>query len=340
MYKILLVDDEDLEREALRIIISNRIDEVEIVGEASFGEEAIEMSERFDPDMILMDIKMPGMDGLKATEIIKSKDENKVVIIISAYDDFRFAQKAVRVRADDYLLKPVRPDDIIGLLKKYKNKKYSINNSIQELLTNIYECNYKKSKDILKEIIEYFREIYTIDNLEYIKKLGKDTANKMINVLKQMGLNYMDICKKSNYNQRLSYAINIYGVAECLQDILGEVFDEIIKSKTSYKNNELNCALNYIEKNLKDNITLQDVSKYVNLSNSYLSRLFKKELNINFVKYIALRRIEESKYMLKNTNISINDIAFDMGYNEPNYFCRVFKKIEGLTPTQYRVNSK
>jgi len=103
-------------------------------------------------------------------------------------------------------------------------------------------------------------------------------------------------------------------------------------------NQEVENALEYIENNFKGSISLDEVSKYINLTPSYVSKLFKKKLGVNFNRYLAVRKIKEAKRMLKEENANINEIAFNIGYNEPNYFCKVFKKIEGITPTQYRQN--
>ncbi|MCT4509109.1 MAG: response regulator [Tepidibacter sp.] len=342
MYKILLADDEYLEREALKIIISNQVKKAQVIGQACSGKEAVEISERLNPDMILMDIKMPEMNGLEAAEIIRNKDENTIIIILSAYDEFQYAQKAIRVRAHDYLLKPVRPDKIVELVEKYINNKEGdfINDKVQDLLNSIKNNYYKKSKDVLKQIINHFSKIYNRNNIEYIRMLANDIAYKMVYNLNQIDLNNTNISENLNYKQSLSYAFDVCDIGDCLLKLLDEIFNEIINNKQLYKSDDLNCALNYIEKNFKNNLTLNQLSKHVNLSSTYLSKLFKQEMNVNFIKYINLRRIEEAKEILKNTKTCINDIAFDLGYNEPNYFCRVFKKIEGVTPTQYRNNLK
>ncbi|NLM03550.1 MAG: response regulator, partial [Clostridiales bacterium] len=87
MYKILLVDDEALEREALRIIIERGFSNVEVVGEARFGSEAIILDGKLNPDIILMDIKMPGINGIEATYTIKNRNRDKYIIILTAYDE-------------------------------------------------------------------------------------------------------------------------------------------------------------------------------------------------------------------------------------------------------------
>ncbi|MGL5313258.1 MAG: PocR ligand-binding domain-containing protein [Peptostreptococcaceae bacterium] len=99
---------------------------------------------------------------------------------------------------------------------------------------------------------------------------------------------------------------------------------------------EIEKAIEYIENNIKRPITLDDVASHINLSTHYLSKLFKKEMDVNFITYLTERRIEIAKEMLLDPNIPIVNIAVDLSYNQPNYFSKVFKKTVGLTPTEYR----
>ena len=125
MAKIMIVDDEVLERNALKVILKN-LENIEIVAEACNGREAIELDKKYNPDLIIMDIKMPGIDGCKATEIIKSNNKDKIIIMLSAYDDFDLVRKALTLGVDEYILKPFNP-------QKLKN---IINNNIVNLKIN------------------------------------------------------------------------------------------------------------------------------------------------------------------------------------------------------------
>jgi two-component system response regulator YesN len=98
----------------------------------------------------------------------------------------------------------------------------------------------------------------------------------------------------------------------------------------------LASALNYIRENHKNNISLEDVSQHIYISPYYLSHLFKEELGITFVEYLTKVRIEEAKKLLKNSSMSIVAIASEVGYEDASYFSKVFKKMTGLSPNQYR----
>ncbi|MBS4197167.1 response regulator [Lederbergia citri] len=120
MYRILLVDDEAIERMALKKIIISWKDA--IIEEAENGRMAIVKAAEFRPDIIFMDIKMPGIDGLEATEEIKKLDNAVKVIMVTAFEAFEYARHAVRLGVNDYLLKPSSDQEIIEVLTKVTNQ--------------------------------------------------------------------------------------------------------------------------------------------------------------------------------------------------------------------------
>jgi YesN/AraC family two-component response regulator len=117
---------------------------------------------------------------------------------------------------------------------------------------------------------------------------------------------------------------------------LFEVIDEMFKRKGIQTCPHLSKVFSYVDDNINNEISLNSASSHAGLSISYLSRVFKKRLGTNFAKYVSLKKIKRSKQILKYSEMTINDIAFELGYNEVNYFCKVFKKTEHITPSQYR----
>jgi YesN/AraC family two-component response regulator len=118
LYKLLIVEDEALERRALRIIINKNFNNIDILGDAKTGLDAIQLARKFKPDIILMDIEMPEASGLEAQEAILEFLPNVTTIILSAYDDFQFAQTAIRLKVFDYILKPAKPVVLSDVLAK------------------------------------------------------------------------------------------------------------------------------------------------------------------------------------------------------------------------------
>ena len=95
-------------------------------------------------------------------------------------------------------------------------------------------------------------------------------------------------------------------------------------------------STNYINHNYADEITLKSISELMNVSAVYLSRLFRRELNTTFVNYLTLVRVERAKRLMSFGNNRIADIAKSVGYSDEKYFCRVFKKVTGKPPSEYK----
>ena len=111
--KVLIVDDEQLARDRL-VRMLNDIPGYEVVGQAGNGMQAVEKCEASQPDVVLLDIRMPGMDGLEAARHMAVMDEPPAVVFCTAYEEH--AVEAFKVQAVGYLLKPVRRDDLIDVL--------------------------------------------------------------------------------------------------------------------------------------------------------------------------------------------------------------------------------
>lgn len=117
MLKLLIVDDERIERSALRMIIERFLPEIRVVGEAENGRVAVELAEQLRPDVITMDIKMPGIDGTEAVSLIHNRFPAIRFIMMSAFDTFEYARKVMRYGVREYLLKPYRKDQIVEVIR-------------------------------------------------------------------------------------------------------------------------------------------------------------------------------------------------------------------------------
>jgi len=120
--------------------------------------------------------------------------------------------------------------------------------------------------------------------------------------------------------------------------VLDTFMDTVYETKKVRNAKSLGEALKYIRENYNKDITLEDVARNVYISPYYLSHLFKEELNITFLEYLTMVRMEEAKKLLKDTSLSIVAIASQVGYEDASYFSKVFKKYVGISPAQYRKN--
>lgn len=116
MIRVLLADDQPLVREGFRRVIS-RAEGLGIVGEAANGAEAVDAARRLDPDVVVMDIRMPVMDGLSATEAILARDDRVRVLVLTTFDLDEYVFRALRAGASGFLLKDTPLDDLVAAIR-------------------------------------------------------------------------------------------------------------------------------------------------------------------------------------------------------------------------------
>lgn len=217
MYKLLIADDESIIRKGIKKLVNyDKLNITEVL-EAEEGQEAIDLANTHQPDIVLMDINMPEMDGLTAAKIIKENNPNVYLIILTGYDYFEYAQTAIRAKVDEYLLKPISKKDIEYILK----------NAIDQ--------------------IDHLRKGQSIKNIEQTETIEIDEENKQIkeyieeNLFDiELSLNKMaeDIGYNSNY---LSVLVKkIYGIP--FQDYINKKRMEkakILLLSTDMKNYEI-----------------------------------------------------------------------------------------------------
>jgi DNA-binding NarL/FixJ family response regulator len=114
--KILIADDHAVLREGMRQLLEHEKD-MEVVGEANDGEEAVAMAAELKPDVALMDIVMPKLSGVEATKLIKKQSPATCVLILTAYSDIRYILGLLEAGASGYLLKSARSDEIVGAIR-------------------------------------------------------------------------------------------------------------------------------------------------------------------------------------------------------------------------------
>ncbi|WP_066069126.1 response regulator transcription factor [Neobacillus soli] len=523
MLKILIVDDEVLERTALTKIINGSLEDVIVIGEAPNGRKAIEMAQEHRPDIIFMDIKMPGIDGVQAVKAIKKFDPSIRFIMVSAFNTFEYAKEVMQQGVKEYILKPSRKQDILAGLQrvsdeiKEERKLVEERQSLREnldravsiaqkewvsslLLNQVQDITFDEwgqllgveitsgyimlfsllpmgeaelsasekhnwylwLKDVLKSVVKkqemmigpitdsqvpvLFLYKKAMEKIHY-----KTTAQKVIENLNShfcnipiraelrigVGLPYnhahelnqsyheavtalqqllktptrrylfavkqgpgeipsvsgvleiekklLDAVRQGDVNQVLfifdSFATKLAANKELKESLVKKSFDELFilvsrmlhdlgisyermpavdvtedlavifeKGKAHllavvhhvqvWRNNHakgmLHKAKEYIENHYADSITLELVAEYVELSPFYFSKLFKDRFGMTFIDYLTELRINHAKIEMVDQGKSLKEICFSIGYKDPNYFSRVFKKQTGLSPTDFR----
>lgn len=177
MVKLFLVEDEIIMRNGIKNNIDWEVEGIEFVGEASDGELAYPQIQKLKPDILVTDIKMPFMDGLELTELVRKDFPDMKIIILSGYDDFSYAQKAVSLNVTEYLLKPITPKKLLESIRKEVEK---IEKSRQSEEYNDLTEEVKKERRVLEKQI-FFRklirnEFQMTEALEKGKELGMELS--------------------------------------------------------------------------------------------------------------------------------------------------------------------
>ncbi|HET8843087.1 MAG TPA: response regulator, partial [Ktedonobacteraceae bacterium] len=140
--KILIADDESLARVTLRSMLQELPIGVELLDDATNGEELIDLVKRHEPDMVFVDIRMPRLNGLEAMKAVKRFAPNARWFILTGFSEFSYAQEALRMGAADYLLKPVSPQDLIRAVtevtNEHKKRLLLLNQQFEHELTGLF----------------------------------------------------------------------------------------------------------------------------------------------------------------------------------------------------------
>ena len=149
LYKVILVDDEEEVREAIRKRINWEEIGFEVAGTAENGEEALELAESCEPDVVMTDIQMPFMDGLTLLKKLKEKIPDLRSVIFSGYDDFEYAKEAIRLEAEEYILKPVDAEELKNIFIRIRER---LDEQIKQR-RNVEQLSkyYEESRPIMKE---------------------------------------------------------------------------------------------------------------------------------------------------------------------------------------------
>lgn len=235
--RVLLVDDEIMIREGFKHLFDWEAHDCQVVGEAADGMEAMNQIDALQPDIVIMDINIPIMNGLKVIQCSRMKHPEIAFVIVSGYDDFSYCREALRLKITDYILKPVNYEEFGACIDNLK--------------------------------IALFRQ-------------------------------------------------------------------QIPQEETQGEERPIMAITRYLQEHLSEDISLSVLADEFHLSAQYISQLFKSEIGVNFLAYLTNIRMERAKKLLLSTALPIGEISEQLGFGDYRVFTKVFKKSEGVTPSQYR----
>lgn len=149
--KVLIIDDHPLFRQGIRWSLEDATD-IEVVGEAENGQEAIRLTERTTPDVVLVDINLPGLNGLEVARVIKRREPRIGIIVLSVYEDDDQLFQAIKVGAAAYSSKDVNPENLLYFIREVARGKYLINDAVLS------------KPNVATRVLHQFRELAATDD--------------------------------------------------------------------------------------------------------------------------------------------------------------------------------
>ncbi|ADL41472.1 two component transcriptional regulator, AraC family [Caldicellulosiruptor obsidiansis OB47] len=266
----------------------------------------------------------------KLQKIIKAKTDAEIQIGLSSlcnlYDDFEeaFYESYSNIISDDN-------QDVTDLYVEIEIMEKRLLNSLLKT-TNIIQKQQQISELIKKYITAYginqarYKVILFV--IQLLIEINIKESAKAIHVMEKFLKDIITIDNENELTQKSS---------EIIQIIISEA---AIQKKTYSSSNIVSQAIEYIKNNFKRNISLEEMSQVLNISPYYFSKIFKKSVGINFKEYLIKMKIEHAQKLLIETNMPIKEIAYEVGFDDPNYFIKAFKKYTGSTPASVRNRNK
>lgn len=312
----------------------------------------------------------------RCIELISIIWEEQIVCLINSEDpEFTEVKKQLnRMKVDIANLKDIfqKVNVIVGFGEVYNQLKH-INTNIEKAEMAIldrfiskgsYIIEYKETSSnegVVTDIIDssmkdrllsYF-ETLAIDKIlneltdlvvifekeAYNSKLIYDCYNELIDIIlfgAKQYLNRDSLPDTTWFRKQYKKFYTLEDMFDWLKGWITEEYDRYMKLKTNRDSKPIRLAKQYINENYNKTITLEEVSSIIGFNPAYFSSMFKKETGQNFIDYITKIRINNAKYYLLQTDLNVEDIAADVGYSDTKYFTKLFKKLTGLNPSEYR----
>ncbi|AYV65569.1 MULTISPECIES: response regulator transcription factor [Niallia] len=333
IWNVLIADDEPIIREGIRNVIDWSALQMNVIAEAEDGEEAIELSLMHSVDILLIDINMPIANGLMVIKQVKAKLPDCQIIIITGYDEFKYAQEAVRLNVFDYLLKPIDPDHLMGLLNKIKmelvevNKKRALLDRTSEQFTKnlpTLQHNFfrewiggKLTNEEIKEQLAFYylntsipKQLVVISCLEFLE-------NKSILSEKEKG----EIQESLKYHILLFLKHKEIGYFHDESGLIALIIWQTITNEVALQLEE------YIRKELKMSIAIyinNNEVDYKQLFSLYKNckEMIQKEMNISPIVRRAKSIID---HQYADSSLSLEKVAITLQVS-PVYLSRLMKQ--------------
>ena len=345
MIRVLIADDEQRIRDGLATTIPWAELGMVVVGTAAHGEAALALARQTLPQIILTDVRMPRMDGIEFLKQVKAFLPRVRVVILSGYDDFAYAQQAVKLGVSDYLVKPVGAEEIqrvmmslaVGIASEPVESppvsKTAAHSGVPPLLSRAV-CRGDDTSAY--RVLGEWRSLNPSTDLETVRNRAIAVIDTLIQDLRREGFEFREGISPSAAGAH-STILNLDkpdAVEAWLDAQLGDLLSFVLRSLKNNHTLLIQRALEFIETRFTGPLTVDQVSAAVGLSPNYFSHLFKKVRGQGFKDHLNALRIEKAKKLLSAGGIKVYEVAHMVGFSDYKYFSAVYKKLTGSGPTR------
>ncbi|WP_256762391.1 response regulator [Cohnella sp. WQ 127256] len=361
MYKVMIVDDEPWSRKVIKQLGEWDMLQLTIVGEAEDGLESLRMIDELSPDIVVTDMRMPGIDGVDLLKALKEQHPFLKIIVMSGYDDFVYLKQAIHSQAKDYLLKPVDPDELnaalaqcVRELQQTKQISAMPRNTPLLMTDSIVLDQYLEYRHL---VYGYLLDLNAVGVSQTLTALQHflDSEHFESSRLKEIGHDFMQMLEHFVATSELELEWSLWiaqlappklpeeSVEQSVIEMIGRIggiykqaIDFVQEARKKRSKLDMSEVLAYINRNYKNTISLETLADYFYISKEHLSRSFKTFSGETVTDYIIRRRMEKAKQLIVEHKLSIKHAAEMTGYMDVAYFYRVFKKHYGFAPGELR----
>lgn len=359
-YSVVIIDDEPWTREVVKRLGRWKELGLTIVGEASDGDLGLEMIRELRPDVILTDVRMPYLSGVELVRALREENNDALVIFFSGYDDSSYIRSALRLGAADYLLKPIKPNELNERLEKcvealdaaargknaavatapgfidaaWAKPFYALCGELRLALQSGDPAAVKKKLADIKRLLQknegdtprsssLIQVYYAI--MGTLQRYISDSGYSVDEVFGRRDTTFVF--------GRESTSAALFSDTQALLCLAVERVAELTRNSTKLN---LDAVREFVKEHYTRGITLEETASHFFVTKEYLSKAFKTKFGEGFTEYVTKLRMERALRLMCEYDIQIKDIGPGVGYQDTAHFYRVFKKHFGFTPGQMR----
>ncbi|MBO7709722.1 MAG: response regulator [Lachnospiraceae bacterium] len=367
MFNLMIVDDDETLLEGMVTAVDWNKLGFQVIFAAKDGVEALEALEKMPCDVLMTDIRMGRMDGLELVKQVSEKFTDMSFVMMSAYDDFSYAQQAMRLGVEDYLLKPInlnQLDETMRRLHARLAKSRDEREKVERIQDRMKGFGQMDDQDYLRatspqyaSLVDHIVKLTLMGNWKdasaYADRLEKKLTGtgegaflamlSSVNLLVsraelEESLNDDQLSSLHNMQEQIIIADSCPAGMAILRKTLESLAREIGLSANDIPA-LMERAAAYVDAHYaRSDLRLGEVAAYVGLSTNYFSSLFTRHMGTSFSEYLIARRMRQAQLLMSSTEKKTYEIARMVGYENPAYFSAAFRKYTGFSVSDYRRN--